>query len=122
MNPSLSARISSQALDEARRHPLAVPHPGFEPSNMKQVGFDRFAEQIWTREARSRAIARDEWRSPVANNPSLPYDTARALNEVPSATAIEAPIRTLEHETSWVRQICGTNLDARSAVPSDSEG
>jgi hypothetical protein len=55
-------------------------------------------------------------------DPSLPYDTVRALNEVPSATAIEAPIRTLEHETSLGSTVCEANLDARSAVPNDSEG
>ena len=51
------ANISSQVLDEARRYPVAVPHRGFEPSNMKQAGFDRFAEQIWTREARSPSVS-----------------------------------------------------------------
>jgi hypothetical protein len=40
--------------------PLRLSKRRFEPSNMKQDGFDNLAEQSWTREARSRASARDE--------------------------------------------------------------
>ena len=38
------------------------------------------------------------------------------------ARGVPAQIRTLENETSCVRQLCGTKLDARSAVPLASEG
>lgn len=42
---------------------------------MKKLGFDRFAEQIWTREARPRALARSERRSPAANTARFVLNT-----------------------------------------------
>ena len=87
MNLSLSARFHRESLDEARRYPLAVTPAGFEPSNMKQVGFDRFAEQIWTHEVRPRA-ERGVSDGPPSRTIPLSHQTPRALNEVPAASVI----------------------------------
>src|SRR6188508_731356 len=43
-----------RARDVARSYQFAVPDRGFEPSKMKQAGFDTFAEQSWTHAVRSR--------------------------------------------------------------------
>ena len=113
---SLSLRQNSpRVCDVARRYQLAVPDRGFEPSKMKTGGFDNFAEQSWTHEVRSRASARDERRSPVANNPSLPHDTARAQRSV-SRLGDACAVRTLEHQTRWVRQLNRTEADTCSGL------
>ena len=63
------ARIQRASLDEARRYPLAVTPAGFKPlEEQEKQGIDDFAEQSWTRAARSRSIARNQRLSSTANN------------------------------------------------------
>lgn len=56
-------------------------------------------------------------------NPSLPpkfHHSSRRCTSLSARGALPG-IRTLEDEKAWVRQICRADLDARSAVPSNSE-
>jgi hypothetical protein len=79
MNPSLSAKIHCESLDKARRCPLAVPDWGLEPSNMKHVGFDNFAEQSCTKcgpersEERAAVPSREQSLSPQLPRCSTTY-------------------------------------------------
>ena len=91
-------------------------------------------ESVWVRQicganldARSAVPneVRDEGLSPAPSNPSLSArfhceSLDEALRDQLAVTP--AGFEPSKMKRAWVRQICGANLDARSAVPSASEG
>jgi len=71
---------------------------GIRTLEHRQVGFDRFAEQIWTHKVRPRA-KRGARRCPAPSNPSRPSATPRARRSA-SRTSTHPPLAFIT-EPGW---------------------